>query len=267
LERARLDAEVTGDHAVTVQSSNVTAFTLAMGPGGCPLDVTRKPTVTIDGQAVTAPSPRRTERGKRTSSRTAQSGRREMPHLKKVCTSAWTAGPVDDAFLDSFIFVRPTGAPMARASLDGSARNRPTRSRNGAANSAAKRRFAMIPRSAMPKSPPAIWCCGATRAAIGSWHGSPGSCRLQWSKDSVTVGGKQWPASSHAPILIYPNPLNPRKYVVLNSGFTFREYDNLNNARQIPKIPDYAVVDTTTPPDERYPARSSQQDFSARSGS
>src|SRR5258708_22053654 len=93
--------------------------------------------------------------------------------------------------------------------------------------------------------------------------GDPGSNRVlariagklpvQWTKDSVTVGSKQWPASSHAPILIYPNPLNPRKYVVLNSGFTFREYDNLNNARQIPKIPDYAIVDTTTLPDERYP--------------
>ena len=62
-------------------------------------------------------------------------------------------------------------------------------------------------------------------------------------------------AATHAPILIYPNPLNPKKYVVLNSGFTFREYDYLNNARQIPKLPDYAMVDTTTPPDERYPGK------------
>ena len=95
--------------------------------------------------------------------------------------------------------------------------------------------------------------------------GDPGSNRVlariagklpvQWTKESVTVGSKQWPSSSHAPILIYPNPLNPKKYVVLNSGFTFREYDNLNNARQIPKIPDYAIVDTTTPPDERYPGK------------
>ena len=45
------------------------------------------------------------------------------------------------------------------------------------------------------------------------------------------------------PVLIYPNPLNPKRYVVLNSGFTFREYDYLNNARQVPKLPDYAVID------------------------
>jgi hypothetical protein len=43
--------------------------------------------------------------------------------------------------------------------------------------------------------------------------------------------------------------------VVLNSGFTFREYDYLNNARQVPRLPDWAVVDVTTPPDARWPGR------------
>jgi hypothetical protein len=41
--------------------------------------------------------------------------------------------------------------------------------------------------------------------------------------------------------------------VVLNSGFTFREYDYLNNARQVPKLPDYAVVDLDVPPSPRFP--------------
>jgi len=54
---------------------------------------------------------------------------------------------------------------------------------------------------------------------------------------------------------IYPNPLNPKKYVVLNSGFTYREYDYLNNARQVPKLPDYAVIDVTTPANSRYPGK------------
>ena len=69
------------------------------------------------------------------------------------------------------------------------------------------------------------------------------------------MGRQKYPAGSSALILIYPNPLNPNKYVVLNSGFTFREYDNLNNARQVPKLPDYAVVDTTTSADERFPGK------------
>ena len=54
--------------------------------------------------------------------------------------------------------------------------------------------------------------------------------------------------------MIYPNPLNPEKYVVLNSGFTFREYDYLNNARQIPKLPDWAILDVKQPRTSRRPA-------------
>jgi hypothetical protein len=78
---------------------------------------------------------------------------------------------------------------------------------------------------------------------------------VKWSAQGVIIGSESFAADKHAPVLIYPNPLNPKKYVVLNSGFTFREYDYLNNARQIPKIPDYAVVDISTPPNERYPGK------------
>jgi hypothetical protein len=47
------------------------------------------------------------------------------------------------------------------------------------------------------------------------------------------VGAQTFPSESHALILIFPNPRNPERYVVLNSGFTYREYDYLNNARQV----------------------------------
>ena len=43
--------------------------------------------------------------------------------------------------------------------------------------------------------------------------------------------------------------------MVVNSGVTFREFDYTNNARQIPKLPDWAIVDTTTPPNDRYPGK------------
>jgi hypothetical protein len=76
---------------------------------------------------------------------------------------------------------------------------------------------------------------------------------VKWTKDGVVVGDKTYDAATHVPLLIYPNPLNPSRYVVLNSGFTFREYDYLSNARQVPKLPDYAVIDTTTPPNSRRP--------------
>jgi hypothetical protein len=76
---------------------------------------------------------------------------------------------------------------------------------------------------------------------------------VRWDAKEVRVGRHSFPAGHHVPVLIYPNPLNPRRYVVLNSGFTFREYDYLNNARQVPKLPDYAVLDVRTPPSSRAP--------------
>jgi hypothetical protein len=63
------------------------------------------------------------------------------------------------------------------------------------------------------------------------------------------------------PVLIFPNPLNPKRYVVLNSGFTYREYDYLNNARQVPKLPDYAVVDVDQPVTSRLPGGISTAGF------
>ena len=76
---------------------------------------------------------------------------------------------------------------------------------------------------------------------------------IRWDSDDVQVGEKKFPVAHHVPVLIYPNPLNPKRYVVLNSGFTFREYDYLNNARQVPKLPDFAVIDIDTPVSSRAP--------------
>ena len=69
------------------------------------------------------------------------------------------------------------------------------------------------------------------------------------------MGTTNFPAANHAPVLIHPNPLNPKKYLVVNSSFTFRDYDYLNNARQTSKLPDWAVVDVDTPPGPRWPGK------------
>ena len=76
---------------------------------------------------------------------------------------------------------------------------------------------------------------------------------IRWNAQEIRVGNKTYPTDHHVPIFIYPNPLNPQRYVVLNSGFTFREYDYLNNARQVSKLPDYAVVDVNIPVSSRAP--------------
>ena len=78
---------------------------------------------------------------------------------------------------------------------------------------------------------------------------------VSWDSDTIVVGDERFAAKHHSLILIYPNPLNPERYVVFNSGFTYREYAYLNNARQTPKLPDWAVIDLREPPGTRFPGK------------
>ena len=127
-------------------------------------------------------------------------------------------GPVNDAFMESFLCVTPTGTPF-----------------HAIANERAKQeqeRFAkMFTREflgeARAKNDTAI-----TDADIANNHlvlfGDPGSNQLiakiaaklpiKWTKASIVVGDKTYSAAEHVPVLIYPNPLNPKRYVVINTG-------------------------------------------------
>ncbi|MCM8532986.1 MAG: prolyl oligopeptidase family serine peptidase [Lentisphaeraceae bacterium] len=77
-----------------------------------------------------------------------------------------------------------------------------------------------------------------------------GKLPIQWDKNTLTINDKSYQSANHIPLMGFPNPLNSKKYLVLNTGPTFREYDDGNNARQNPKLPDWAVIDVNTPPDK-----------------
>ena len=76
---------------------------------------------------------------------------------------------------------------------------------------------------------------------------------ILWGKNELNFKAYRLDPARYAPILIYPNPLNPARYVVLNSGHTFREFALLNNSDQTPKLPDWALVDITKPADAHWP--------------
>jgi hypothetical protein len=64
---------------------------------------------------------------------------------------------------------------------------------------------------------------------------------VKWTRETVSLGAQSYPANEDFPALIYPNPLNPSKYVVLNTGLTIveREY---NGDYGMPQWGDYAIV-------------------------
>lgn len=53
----------------------------------------------------------------------------------------------------------------------------------------------------------------------------------------------RWPERGNLLAMIYPNPLNPKRYVVLNSGHTFHEAElKGTNALLFPRLGDYAII-------------------------
>ena len=65
---------------------------------------------------------------------------------------------------------------------------------------------------------------------------------IQWNENKITVNGKSYSTDDHGLSMIFPNPLNPRKYVVINSGHTFHEKDfKASNSWLFPRLGDIAV--------------------------
>jgi hypothetical protein len=70
-----------------------------------------------------------------------------------------------------------------------------------------------------------------------------GQLPIRWSKADITIGTHRFGASDHVPVIVYPNPLNPRRYVVINSGHTFGDDDfRGTNAWLYPRLGDYSVL-------------------------
>jgi len=84
---------------------------------------------------------------------------------------------------------------------------------------------------------------------------------ITWNATTITVGAKTFPAGEHALALIHPNPLSPTKYVVLNSGLTWRENSDRNNAQQNPKLGDWAVISFETAPNQDRAGKIAATDF------
>ena len=153
-------------------------------------------------------------------------------------------GPIDDAFMDSFLCVRPTGKPM-----------------HPRAHAGALRELERLEKE-FPK-----WLRGDVRiiddrktrlSGAGTnlvLFGDPGSnsliaellaelpAAIEWSGETLRVAGTgPFDPASHLPMLIYPNPKDPEHYVVINSGHSFGEREfRGTNAYLYPRRGDYAV--------------------------
>ncbi len=251
-ERADVTAERAGS-GINVTTKNVSALRLALPTDG-PVAVT---SAKIDGDVViVVPRVQFIEahkaNGKWASGPAPDAATRKHPGI---------CGPVDHAFMSRFVFVRPTGKPLndamgawIKAEMEHSI-------------SAWRSVF----RGDVPVVDDTVFLTGNALAKDLLAHANlvlwgdvssnkvlakiAANLPLKWDASTLTLGTQKVDAATHAPILIYPNPLNPARYVVLNSGFTFREQAAQNNSDQTPKLPDWAIVDLRTPPGPKWPGQ------------
>ncbi len=261
-ERARVEADIPTSNSVKVTTKNVTALTLDMASGLCPFDITKPINVTIDGQKLTG-AIAETDRSWTSHFVKSAEGWKRVDALetKGLRKQPGLTGPIDDAFMDRFVMVEPTEAALNSKVGDWVA---------GEYLHALDHWRRQFRGELKPKKDTQITDADIANSNLILW-GDPNSNKIlakianqlpiRWSANGVEVNGKSYPSATHVPALIYPNPLNPKKYVVVNSSFTFREYDYLNNARQIPKLPDWAIYDVTQPPTSRHAAKVEQAGF------
>ena len=162
-------------------------------------------------------------------------------------------GPIDDAFMDSFIMVTPTGTPINAKAGEWTAKEMDhaiTHWRRQFRGEAVVKADTDISDEDIAKSNLILWGDAQSNKILARIQDR---LPVMWNASNIKVGDKTFSSDKHVPVFIYPNPLNPNRYVVVNSGFTYREYDYLNNARQVARIPDWAVIDMTTPVTSRWP--------------
>jgi len=253
--RGRIHARITGQSEVTIKLQNITAFTLDMPSGHCSLSLLHKPTVIIDGQVLEVTRPKldrswRVHFQLKNSKWTQTLGNDEAGKLAK---KHGLQGPIDDAFMDTFLLVKPT-KPGFSEKVDAWAKAELERAqfewRRQFRGDAPTKDDAAISDADIAASNLVLWGDPQSNAILAK---IADKLPIQWSKDKLVANGKTYDATTNAPVLIYPNPLNPAKYVVINSSFTYREYDYLNNARQVAKLPDWAVIDLSKPKTSQAP--------------
>lgn len=226
-EKSTVDAELDGGVA-KVQTKGVAALTLALPKGTH---------VEIDG-AQFNDALSFVKRGGKWTSRKPEASLAKRHGL---------SGPIDDAFMDTFVFVLPTGDAMNNATAKWA--------KDEAAYAIEQWRWQHRGAPRVKKD------SEITDSDIANMNlvlfGDPKNNKLlakiadklpvKWGEKEIKVGGKTYPSDRNIPVLIYPNPLNPSRYVVINSGFTYAVVGGGSNANQTPKLPDWAVIDMTVP--------------------
>ncbi len=226
-ERAEIDAQRNGKQ-YQITTKNIARLTLR--------ETDNAAQIRIDGQELKVKAGAAITLEKSGSSWRVASGKWKGLHKTHALQ-----GPIDDALLDPYLLVRPTGTPWNAAAHEQALRILARFDRVYARNYRAHPRIKDdkdVTAADIAKYNIVLFGDPGSNTLIAKLHGK---LPIQWTKETVTLGRQKFVAAEHLPILAYPNPLNPSRYVVLNSGLTIdeREY---NSDYSLPRLGDFAIV-------------------------
>lgn len=255
-QRSFVDAERGGDDYV-VKTENVAMLELELGFGRGPQT---KIAAEIDGQKLEAPSTFMAPLQQNVVIFQKNSGTWSVIHPSKLKTdmvrrhrkAGTLTGPIDLAFVEPFLCVRGTGQPWneqvqahANASLE---RFRDEWSKYFRGKLEVKDDVDVTPEDMEARHLILFGDPGSNSLIRMALDRLP----LEWSKERLRFGGKDYEAATHVPALIYPSPYSTSTYVVLNTGHTFHATDfEGTNALLFPRLGDYAILKAT--PTEKEP--------------
>ena len=227
-----------------------------MPADSCPLASDKAPVVSLDGQRVVAPRVGSDRSWK--AHFVKKGGQWQGVEDHPMPAGQWRKkpglqGPIDDAFMDRFVVVKPSGQAR-RSYADRWARREMGRLTEQWRAQFRGEALQVIDLDFQDDAfQDAHWVLFGTPETNAVLKKILPYLPLKWRSDQLMMGPYLFDAARHVPVMIYPNPLNPGKYVVINSGFTFRGFGS--NATQVARLPDYAVIDARTRASEDVPGR------------
>lgn len=257
-QSSRVEASIKsngGEMQIIAKTDRITRLQFVFEAGQWPGTIPSRPTVLIDGDKIKGPPVRSDRSWEFEVVRTGNAWQAADGEPDALRKRPGMQGPIDDALMDSFLFVTPTGTssdPAVKTWTDAESSH---------ASLHWRKHFRGDVRTVSDRELTKQQIANHNLILFGDPESNSAIARIAdalpvaWTKDAIKLGSKSFPRSGHAIAMIYPNPLNPNRYVVLNSGFTFREYDYLNNARQTPKLPDWAIIDVTGGANYRDPGK------------
>jgi predicted esterase len=244
---SRADGQVIDDSTIRITTQNVTALAISFWD-----KIPQDAKILIDDQTLALSKVSGAARvelifeGEWAVANSPQQGLVKRPGVQ---------GPMDDVFLTPFLVVTPSRSDDNAAVQDWLTFE----------IEHLKRRWPALFRGELPiKSADAVTAEDLSTKSLVLWgtpesneimrramtSGESHSVPLKWKGSQIELDGRSYSGDHLVPAMVYPSPWSSDRYVLINSGPTFREGHDRTNSLQNPKLPDWAVFDIRTPPSQ-----------------